>query len=108
MAPAARLVVDARSRHLLVCAGARFGAAEERHLPVGPSDDIYRAVMSLRTRLMRLDAKVIRSFRQPGEDAETHLRRVAARGRAPGAPEAYALQQALREHFAALDAERTR
>lgn len=64
--------------------------------------------MSLRTRLLRLDSSVLRSFRQEGEDAEAYLRRVAVRNRAPGAGESYAIQQALREHFDALDAERSR
>jgi hypothetical protein len=62
--------------------------------------------MSLGLRLRRLDARVFPRLRQPGEPAEAYLRRVAVRRLGIGVADGYAVQQALREHFAALDRER--
>lgn len=62
--------------------------------------------MGLLQGLNRLDARVLRSSRQPGEAAESYLRRVAGRRMGVGGRDANAVQQALREFFASLDAER--
>jgi hypothetical protein len=54
--------------------------------------------MSLLKRLQRLDTKVNRRLRQPGEDAEAFLRRTAA-GKPISQLQAYEVQRALREYF---------
>ena len=61
----------------------------------------------LRDRLRRLDSRVFNEIRKPGEDAETYLRRVAASGGIP-VRDSVEVHRALRQHFAALDAERRR
>lgn len=72
--------------------------------------DRYRSygwLVPLRDRLLRLDSRVFKEIRQPGEDAETYLRRIAASGGIP-IRDSMEVHRALREHFAALDAERRR
>lgn len=61
--------------------------------------------MALSDRLRRLDERVFKELRQSGEDAEAYLRRVAASG-GIAVRDGNAVHAALREHFAALDAER--
>lgn len=63
--------------------------------------------VALSDRLRRLDERVFKELRQSDEEAEHYLRRIAASA-GIALRDGGAVHAALREHFAALDAERAR